>query len=108
MMVFRRQEVLERLEGDEELLKELVGLFLEQSGQQIKELRAALAAGDASVIQHQAHSLKGAAAGLGAEALSHRAAQLEKAGKEGDLTAVPALLEAMQEELARFQQAVTA
>lgn len=105
--IFRRHEVLERLEGDEDLLRELVDLFFTQSRTQIQELTAALALGDAAAIRHQAHSLKGAAAGLGAEALSHRAALLEKAGKEGDLTAIPALLKAVQEELARFQQAVT-
>ncbi len=102
--IFRRHEVLERLEGDEDLLRELVDIFLTQSRVQLEELTAALALGDAAAIRHQAHSLKGAAAGLGAEALSHRAAQLEQAGREGDLTAAPALLQAVQEELQRFQQ----
>lgn len=104
--VFRRSEVLDRLEGDEDLLRELVDIFLSQSRIQVEELKAALAMGDAESIWNQAHSLKGAAAGLGAEALSHRAAQLEKAGKEGNLTAVPALLQAVEAELRRFQQAV--
>lgn len=105
--IFRRSEVLDRLEGDEDLLRELVDIFLSQSWMQIQELQAALAVGDAKTIWNQAHSLKGAAAGLGAEALSRRAAQLEKAGKEGDLTAVSGLLQAVEEELSRFQKAVT-
>jgi HPt (histidine-containing phosphotransfer) domain-containing protein len=105
--IFRRHEVLERLEGDEDLLRELVDLFLSQSWSQIGEMKAALAAGDAASIRHQAHSLKGAAAGLGAGALSFQAARLEKAGKEGNLEAVGPLLQAVQEELSRFQQAVT-
>lgn len=105
--IFRRSEVLDRLEGDEDLLRELVDLFLSQSWIQVQKLQAALAVGDAHTIWNQAHSLKGAAAGLGAEALSHRAAQLEQAGREGDLTAVPGLLKAVRDELTRFQQAVT-
>lgn len=106
MLIYNREEVLERLDGDEELLREVVDLFLEQSRHQIRELQAALAAGEPAQIRHQAHSLKGAAAGLGAQALSHTAAQLELAGKKGELKEVPELLRALEKELERFQQAV--
>lgn len=107
MVVFHRQEVLERLEGDEELLRELVHLFLEQSHEQLRELKSAVAVGDAAGIRHQAHSLKGAAAGLGAQSLSHAAAQLELAGKQGRLGQAPELLRLLEAELERFAQAVT-
>lgn len=48
--IFRRSEVLDRLEGDEDLLRELVDLFLSQSWIQVQKLQAALAVGDAHTI----------------------------------------------------------
>lgn len=104
--IFRRHEVLERLEGDEELLRELLQIFLAQSAADLGEMKAAWQAGDTAALGHRAHSIKGAAAGLGATLLSRRAAQLEEAAKRGDLSAVPVLLQAIQDELERFEQAV--
>ena len=104
--VFQRQEVLERLDGDEDLLQELVAIFLEHAHQQVQRLREALGTGNAPDLVHQAHSLKGAATGLGAEALGMIAARLELAGKSGRLADAPHLPQALEEELARFREAV--
>ncbi len=54
-----RAAVLERVEGDVELLRQLVELFREDSARHLRDLRAALERGDAKAIERSAHALKG-------------------------------------------------
>jgi HPt (histidine-containing phosphotransfer) domain-containing protein len=78
--------VLEELRAiDEDLLREVAGIFAADVPQQIVAVRAALAAGDAGAVERAAHRLKGIALGVGARALADAAAVLEHAGRAGDL-----------------------
>src|SRR5215210_1078759 len=52
--------------GDQELLAELVGLFLEDMPPQLEALREAIEGGDASSVQRVAHTLKGSCGNMGA------------------------------------------
>lgn len=64
--------------GDnDEFLRELVGIYLEDTPLRIAELESALAAGDAAKFVRAAHSIKGSSANLGAMALRGVAEQLE-------------------------------
>src|SRR5436190_16020451 len=74
---FDEAAVLERVEGDVELLREIVELFLEDSLRLREEVRAAVAAGDAAALRRSAHTLKGAASNFGAAAVVAAALQLE-------------------------------
>jgi len=52
--------------GDnDEFLRELAAIFLEDTPKRITELDASLAAGDAGTFTRAAHSIKGSAANLG-------------------------------------------
>ena len=50
---------LERLGGDEELLREVARLFLDEYPMLINEIRSAAAVMDASALERAAHSMKG-------------------------------------------------
>lgn len=104
MEIFDRQALLKRVEGDEELLEELVHFFLDHTPRQLDKLRQALKAGDASALGEQAHAIKGAAASLSAEAVRLAAGSLEFSGKNQNLEEAPALLEALIKEFARLQE----
>lgn len=54
-----RQFALSRVGGDEELLKEIALIFLEDYPNSLREIRAAIASGDASQLERAAHSLEG-------------------------------------------------
>lgn len=95
-VVFDRRGLLDRLMGDAELAAELVGVFLEDLPRQLEALRSSLTAGDLAAAERQAHSVKGASANVGGEALRAAAFAIEKAGKAGDLEAMNALLPALQ------------
>jgi HPt (histidine-containing phosphotransfer) domain-containing protein len=82
---FNRAVALDRVGGDQDLLREVALLFLEESGQTMENLRRAVADGNAFQVQSTAHTLKGAASNFGAEATCETASRLEMLGRSGNL-----------------------
>jgi HPt (histidine-containing phosphotransfer) domain-containing protein len=74
-----------RLDGDEELLVELIGFFLEDSSRMVDQLKSAFAAGDANEVRMAAHALKGLVAGCGGMRAAEAARRVEHAAASGDL-----------------------
>ena len=107
-IVFDREGVLDRLMGGESLAAKVTTVFIGLFPGMVTELRRALDAADVPVAQRQAHSIKGAAANVGANALSALALQMEIAAKEGTLEPVRANLDALQSAFDAFLAAVHA
>ena len=76
---------LERVGGDEELLKEIAGLFLEDYPSLITKIEHAIATSDANNLERAAHSLKGSIANFGSEAAYQASLDLEQIGRSKDL-----------------------
>ena len=76
---------LERLGGDEELLREVAGLFLDEYPVLMNEIRLAAISRDADALQRAAHSLKGSVSNFGAEGVYQAAFELERKGRSGDM-----------------------
>jgi CheY-like chemotaxis protein len=102
--VFDKAGLMARLMDDEDLARMVVESFLENTPPQIEALRSYLEAGDASGLWHQAHSIKGASANVGAEALRAVADQLEQAGKAGDLDALRARVANLDAQFDRLRE----
>ncbi len=83
---FNQAELRERLQGNDDLLGELVRLFLDDAPLQIQAIAAAIDAHSASQLENAAHSLKGSAASMGANALAALARKLEVRGRDQNLT----------------------
>ena len=77
---------LERLGGDEELLKEVAALFLDEYPTIVTEIGAAIQAQNAQQVERAAHSLKGSVSNFGSDAALEAAYELEKMGRANDLT----------------------
>jgi len=103
---FDRQSLVNRLMGDEALVKEIVAGFLADMPIQIRALRAHIGAGDAKSAGIQAHTIKGAAAGVGGMALSAVAFQMEQVGKAGRLDDIAALMPELDRQLERLKEAM--
>jgi HPt (histidine-containing phosphotransfer) domain-containing protein len=82
--VFDRDAALERMDGDVDLLKELVGLFLDECPQHMAEIREALTHRDATMLLQAAHTLKGSVGNFGAREALEGARQLETIAHEQD------------------------
>jgi len=92
--------------GDRQLAGTVLKGFLEDVPAQFENLRQRLDAGDAAGTRLQAHTLKGAAATVGAENLRGIALALEQAGRAGKLDCCGELLRGAREEFERFKSAV--
>jgi len=82
---FNRAELRERLQGNDDLIGELILLFVGDAPLQIKAIAVALEERSASQLENAAHSLKGSAASLGANALAVIARKLEIRGRDQNL-----------------------
>src|ERR1051326_504047 len=82
--VFDETALLNRLMGDRDIARTVVGSFLEDIPRQLAALGARLAARDAAGAMLHAHRIKGAAANLTTGALVKAAQDIEQAGKAGD------------------------
>jgi HPt (histidine-containing phosphotransfer) domain-containing protein len=86
--VFDKIALMQRLMGDEDLARVVIAGFLDDIPLQIQKLKDYLEAGDITGAERQAHTIKGASANIGGEALRAIAFEMEKSGKSGDLDAI--------------------
>ncbi|MFL5241269.1 MAG: ATP-binding protein [Gemmataceae bacterium] len=73
---------VERMEGDENLLRELAEVFLDDHPRQRAALRTALDAGDAEAVRRAAHTLKGALGHFGSKSVVSAVSHLEWLAQE--------------------------
>jgi len=104
---FDREGMMTRLMGDEELAQAVVEGFLLDIPQQIAALRAALQDANTVHAERQAHTIKGAAANVGGEALRAIAAEMEKAAKAGNVDAAITLVTELEMAFDRLRVAMT-
>ncbi len=95
-------EALDRVEGDRELLEELMGMFTVECSHDMAEIHKSLEARDMGLLERLAHTLKGAAATLAAGAVSSAAAALEKQARTGEVGNAEQLFETLRREMDRL------
>jgi PAS domain S-box-containing protein len=101
--VFDRTGTLARFDGDEELLRQMLEVFLEDAPNQLASIREALSANDAPLVRRAGHTLKGASSNVGASRLREIGFTIEKAGEAGDLALAATKLRDAEDALARFR-----
>src|SRR5439155_61034 len=101
-----RVAILARIDGDEELLKELVAVFLDDSVQLMNEIREALARRDSKMLQCAAHALKGSAANFGTSAVCEAASRLEMIGQNENLVGAEAAWAELEEAMKNLKPAL--
>jgi CheY-like chemotaxis protein/HPt (histidine-containing phosphotransfer) domain-containing protein len=101
-------ELLERVGGDREFLTELVSLFREDCPKQLNRIKTALEKMDPSEVLRGAHSLRGTLANLAARPAADLAAEIEHAGKAGDLDRAKAAFQSLGLKLPRVLEALGA
>jgi len=89
-------------EGDnDEFLREITVIYLEDTPLRIKELDESMAAGDASKFSRAAHSIKGSSANLGAILVRGAAEKLETQSRQSGVGGLVPLVESLKAEFAR-------
>jgi HPt (histidine-containing phosphotransfer) domain-containing protein len=105
--VFDKAGLMARLMDDEELARIVVDGFLEDAPKLIEGLGNCLRAGDAQGAIRQAHTIKGASATVGGEALRAVAQEIENAATAGDLDGVTAHLPDLESAFGRLREAMS-
>jgi CheY-like chemotaxis protein/HPt (histidine-containing phosphotransfer) domain-containing protein len=95
--------LLDFTDGDPDNLRELVTLYLDQTGQQVGQLEAAVQANSAQEVRRLAHSCAGASATCGMRRLVLLLRELERQGFEGRLTNANQLSHQVGEEFERIR-----
>jgi HPt (histidine-containing phosphotransfer) domain-containing protein len=100
--------LLDRFEGDAELLREVVGLFLNDCPARLSHVRDAVGQRDSATLAQAAHSLKGSVANFGADLAVAAAQRLELMGCAGDWAEVEQALTALETEIENLTSALQA
>jgi HPt (histidine-containing phosphotransfer) domain-containing protein len=101
-------DLLERIEGDEELLRELLVLFRDDSQKNLLKAKAALAEKDLQALSRAAHTLKGMLRNLDMGAASQIASRLEIAANQDQNELCKELLPMVEAALAAMSSQVEA
>lgn len=91
-----RDFALEQAADDAELLSELLEIFKDSMGSDLRILEQGLVEGSAEKVVGAAHSIKGAAASLGILGINEIALIVEKDSREGSLEVARENLATMQ------------
>jgi two-component system sensor histidine kinase/response regulator len=86
--IFHEADLVERLMGDQDLALVIVAGFLEDMHKQFVSLHAYVEAADHAAVQRLSHTIKGAAANVGASLLREAAHEMEKVARTGDMEMV--------------------
>ncbi|RLA96559.1 MAG: hypothetical protein DRG32_05125 [Deltaproteobacteria bacterium] len=101
---FDMEKALDMAGGDEEFLKELVGIYLSDCPEKLSKIHRAIEAQDNQTLYETAHSLKGASGNLGLTRAYELALELERKGKEGRTEGAEKVFRALEEEIGRFRK----
>jgi CheY-like chemotaxis protein len=104
--VFDLAQVMELVGGDEELLRDIVSMFLEDSTRLLGRIRSGLDAGDPKTVERAAHQLRGSSANLRAREVSDSAFQMEQLAGRGSLEAASRRYPGLERALLRLQAAI--
>lgn len=91
-----------------QFLTELIDIFLADTPARMREIAAAIAAGDAPTATRAAHSIKGSAGNFGASALAKVALEMEADAKQGRLAEMQAKTPVLEREFAAVRDALNA
>ncbi len=95
---WNKSETIERLGGDEELLRELIEVFVAESPKVLAKLRDAIYSSDADGVMRGAHSIKGELSCLGAVAATNTAQELETMGSDKEMAGAPEMFRNLEHE----------
>jgi HPt (histidine-containing phosphotransfer) domain-containing protein len=101
-----RAALLERLGDDLDLLRELVGMFLEDYPRSLAEVEAAVCARNAAALRQSAHFLVGTLSNFSAREAQHAARVLERRGVTGELEGADKDLLTLKQALVRLEAAL--
>jgi PAS domain S-box-containing protein len=106
--VFDKNITWDRVEGNRELLQDIIGLFFDEMPGLLSMIQEAVAGRNAKGVERAAHTMKGAVGTFGAKGAHEAALRLEVMGHNGDLTNSEEAYAALDKEVTRLGSALAA
>jgi two-component system, sensor histidine kinase and response regulator len=103
---FDKDRIMASVDGDMELLKEVVSLFLEEYPKTMKEIRDAIVGKNPQRLNRSAHALKGSVGNFGASTAYEAALRLEIMGKDVELSGARGIFNYLEGEMERLKTAL--
>jgi two-component system sensor histidine kinase/response regulator len=97
---------LAAVDGDSELLHDLLRIFAKETPVALERLRDAVRLKDAPAIERAAHTLKGSVGNFGANGAVQAALQLEGIARKGDVEHVAKVFQRLEQEIQRVLAAI--
>ena len=98
--VWNLPELLERVDNDQELLRDLLNIFKEDFPRTMRSLESAVAVADLKGAARLSHTLKGMLSSLGAMRASTAASRLEQLASAGETASLKDAFVALEREAA--------
>jgi HPt (histidine-containing phosphotransfer) domain-containing protein len=99
MAIINQHDLIEHLEGDLELLRDVFELFTDEKQEMQTELEAAIDAEDVATVCEVAHSMKGMLSNFLAESACQTAARIQELAAERTLEGVPELSQHLNDQM---------
>lgn len=96
---FDPESLWDRVDGDLELLRELVEIFAQEGPRMLARIQEAIAHGSASDLEKASHKLKGSVLQFSARTAAAVAHDLEEIGRGGSVAGAEALLNKLRNEI---------
>lgn len=106
--VFDYDDFLERMDGDRELLREVIEIFLEDAPAQLSALQDACRLADPAAMEKAAHTLKGAAANISAKALQQLSGTMQELIRKGQAAQAERLMNDMESQYGKLDRMLRA
>jgi CheY-like chemotaxis protein len=98
---------LQRIGGDKEVYKELLGDFIHELPEKLEKLESCHSKHEFELLSRLAHNLKGVAANLGGIRLSEQAGKLEKQIDSGAISEIKHIIDLVRVVAEEFQQSAS-
>jgi PAS domain S-box-containing protein len=93
---YDKKAILDRIDGDIDLFRQLIALFVQEVPNQIKQIKLAIKENNPERITLYAHTIKGSAYNIRAMELKQIAFDIERAGKSSDIHLAASKIQALE------------
>jgi len=102
-IIFDPTELFELVEGDVDLIKDTIEIFMNEIPGQLSKIKESLSNENIQLIKEEAHSIKGAAASTGCIEIQELAFDIEQAAKNNKLDQCKNMTESLEKAFERMQ-----
>ena len=107
-MIFSREEFIDRLDGDEALMRQMVDLFRESTPRLLEEIHGSIAGRHPNAVARSAHALLGSLGIFGAAGALQLTAELEAQAREENYETMTQTFTALAHEAHEIDSALAA